>query len=50
MNQFLINSGVNMTDLGNAFRLMGVGMLGIFVVMAVISLIVFISTKLPSKK
>ena len=50
MNQFLINAGVNMTDLSNAFRLMGVGMLGIFIVMAVISLIVFISTKVGTKK
>ncbi len=50
MTQMLINAGINMADLDNAFKLMGVGMLGIFIVMAVISLIVFVSTKLPSKK
>lgn len=40
---------VNITDLGSAFKLMGQGMLGIFVVMAAISLIVYLLTKIPSK-
>lgn len=41
---------VNITDLGSAFKLMGQGMLGIFVVMAAISLIVYLLTKIPSNK
>ena len=41
---------VDINDLGSALTLMGQGMLGIFVVMAVISLVVFLITKIPSKK
>ena len=40
---------INYADLNSAFQLMGQGMLGIFVVMAVISLIVFGFTKFPKK-
>ncbi len=43
-------SGINMTDLSSAMKLMGQGMLGIFVVMAAISLIVFLLTKASAKK
>ena len=35
----------NSIDLTLAFRLMGMGMLGIFIVMAAISLIVYLITK-----
>ena len=55
MSNFLASLGnlvadkVNMADLGSAFKLMGQGMLGIFVVMAAISLIVYLLTKIPSK-
>ena len=41
---------MNYADLSNAFLLMGQGMLGIFVVMAAISLIVFGITKTGKKK
>ena len=41
---------VNIVDLGSAFKLMGQGMLGIFIVMAEISFIVFLLTKLPADK
>lgn len=37
---------MNYTDLMSAFKVMGQGMLGIFVVMAAISLIVYLFTKL----
>ena len=47
---YFVADKVNIEDLGNAFKLMGQGMLGIFVVMAVISLIVYALTKIPSKK
>lgn len=40
---------MNYTDLISALKLMGQGMLGIFVVMAAISLIVYIFTKLSKK-
>ena len=50
MIQLLEKANIDMIDLNNAFKLMGVGMLGIFIVMVVISLIVFISTKIPAKK
>lgn len=43
-------ANVNLTDLGSAFKLMGQGMLGIFIVMAAISLIVYLLTKISSKK
>ena len=36
-------------DLGSAFKLMGQGMLGIFVVMAAIAFIVYLLTKFSSK-
>lgn len=56
MTNFLASIGywvaerVNVADLGNAFKLMGQGMLGIFIVMAVISFIVYLLTKLPADK
>ncbi|MBO5733587.1 MAG: hypothetical protein J6R66_01675 [Clostridia bacterium] len=56
MTDFLASIGryvearVNINDLGNALTLMGQGMVGIFVVMAIISLVVFLITKIPSKK
>lgn len=50
MNQLLTNANINMIDFNNAFKLMGVGMLGIFIVMIVISAIVFISTKISFGK
>ena len=56
MTNFFYNIGsfvaekVNIIDLGSSFKLMGQGMLGIFVVMAVIALIVYLLTKIPSKK
>jgi len=56
MTNFLASIGyfvadrVNIADLGNAFKLMGQGMLGIFIVMAVISLVVYLLTKLPADK
>ena len=37
---------INYTDLMSSFKLMGQGMLAIFVVMAAISLIVYLCTKL----
>lgn len=37
---------INYTDLMSALKLMGQGMAGIFVVMAAIALIVYISTKI----
>ena len=40
----------DMNDLMSALELMGQGMLGIFAVMAVISLIVYGFTKIGSKK
>lgn len=56
MTNFLASIGyfvadkVNVADLGSAFKLMGQGMLGIFVVMAAIALIVYMLTKIPTKK
>ncbi len=56
MTNFLAKIGyfiayrVNIQDLGSAFKLMGQGMLGIFVVMAVIALIVYLLTKVPANK
>lgn len=56
MTKFLASIGyfvaerVNIADLGSAFKLMGQGMLGIFIVMTVISLIVYLLTKIPAKK
>ena len=56
MTNFLASIGywvaerVDIFALGNAFKLMGQGMLGIFIVMAVISFIVFLLTKLPADK
>ena len=47
---YFVADNVDIKDLGNAFKLMGQGMLGIFIVMAVISLIVYLLTKLPAKK
>ncbi len=44
-----VADNVNIYDLGNSFKLMGQGMLGIFIVMAVISLIVFAMTKFSKK-
>lgn len=41
---------VNVIDLGSSFKLMGQGMLGIFVVMAAIALTVYLITKIPTKK
>jgi len=41
---------INYADLNSAFLLMGQGMLGIFVVMAVIAVIVYATTKFPKKK
>jgi len=39
----------NMTDLYSATKLMGQGMLGIFIVMALISLVVYLLTKFSNK-
>lgn len=39
-----------MNDLMASLKLMGQGMLGIFIVMAAISLIVYLITKISSKK
>ncbi len=56
MTNFLASIGyyvadrVNINDLGSAFKLMGQGMLGIFIVMAAISVIVYLLTKIPAKK
>ncbi len=47
---YFIADRVNIEDLGNSFKLMGQGMLGIFVVMAAIALIVYLLTKIPAKK
>ena len=47
---YFIADRVNIQDLGSAFKLMGQGMLGIFVVMAVIALIVYLLTKVPANK
>ena len=41
---------MNYTDLISSFKLMGLGMLGIFIVMVAISIIVYIFTKIHSKK
>ena len=41
---------VDVLDLGSSFKLMGQGMLGIFIVMAVIAFIVYLLTKIPAKK
>lgn len=41
---------INMHDLSASIELLGKGMLGIFVVMAAISLVVYLITKLPKKK
>lgn len=43
-------NNINMNDLSSSVELLGKGMLGIFVVMAAISLIVYLITKLPKKK
>lgn len=40
---------MNMTDLTAAVKLMGQGMLGIFIVMGAIALIVYLFTKLSKK-
>ena len=45
-----LSSGVNMTDLSSSVKLMGQGMLGIFIVMAAISLIVYLLTRFSQKK
>jgi|GEM_PF-2417252 len=45
-----VEARVYINDLGSALTLMGQGMVGIFVVMAIISLVVFLITKIPSKK
>ena len=42
---YFVAENVNISDLGSSFKLMGQGMLGIFIVMAAISLIVFALTK-----
>ena len=47
---YFIADKVNIEDLFSSFKLMGQGMLGIFIVMAVISLIVYALTKIPTKK
>ena len=47
---YFVADKINIRDLGNAFKLMGQGMLGIFVVMAVIALIVYLLTKIPANK
>ncbi len=47
---FWVAERVNIADLGNSFKLMGQGMLGIFIVMAAISIIVYLLTKLPADK
>ncbi len=44
------SSEINMVDLASSIKLMGQGMLGIFIVMAAIALIVYLLTKIPSKK
>lgn len=41
---------INMQDLMNSFKLMGQGMLGIFVVLIIIALIVLLLTKLTGSK
>ena len=41
----MINFTLNPEHLSIAFKLMGMGMLGIFIVMAAISLIVYFTTK-----
>ncbi len=41
---------MNITALESSLKLMGQGMLGIFIVMAAISLIVFLLTKISNKK
>ncbi len=46
----LIKNSVNMTDLQNALTVTWQGMAAIFIVMAVISALVFCFTKFPSKK
>ncbi len=45
-----VASKVNIIDLGKSFKLMGQGMLGIFVVMTVISFIVYLLTKFLTNK
>ena len=47
---YFIADRVNIQNLGSAFKLMGQGMLGIFVVMAAIALIVYLLTKVPTNK
>lgn len=47
---YFVADKVDIADLGSAFKLMGQGMLGIFVVMAAIALIVYLLTKIPAKK
>ena len=47
---YFVAERVNIADLGNSFKLMGQGMLGIFIVMAVISLIVYLLTKFSVNK
>ena len=41
---------MNFANVGPALEMMGQGMLGIFVVMAAISLIVYLITKIGTKK
>lgn len=47
---YFVADKVDIKDLFSSFKLMGQGMLGIFIVMAAISLIVFALTKIPTKK
>ena len=44
-----ILAAINMEDLMNSFRIMGQGMLGIFVVLVVIALIVLLLTKVTNR-
>ncbi len=52
MNKFieLFTNNVNVTDLKNALTVTWQGLAAIFIVMAVIALIVFVSTKIPTGK
>ena len=43
-------SAINMADFSSSIKLMGQGMLGIFIVMTAISLIVYLLTKISTKK
>lgn len=44
-----ILAAINMEDLMDSFRIMGQGMLGIFVVLVVIALIVLLLTKVTNR-